>query len=116
MGRAAGHERGAGDVQCVVADGAKHPQAGLWRIAREQHHFHRQLIGECLVDAEEAADEREGDPFRERFIQVLLLVLAVSLDAFGLVDVVRHGEVEECAGGHADDQFVFDGVGHERAP
>ncbi|MCY1452349.1 hypothetical protein D9M71_692620 [compost metagenome] len=99
-----------------MVDRTKHPQAGFRRVARQQHHLHRQLVGEGLVDAQEAANERERHALGERFVQVLLLVLAVRLDALGLVDVVRDGEVEQRTRGNADDQFLFDGVGHEATP
>ncbi|MNH05295.1 hypothetical protein D3C79_646150 [compost metagenome] len=99
-----------------MGDRTKHPQAGFRRVAREQHHFHRQLIGERLVDAQEAANERERHPPGERLVQVLFLVLAVSLDTLGLVDVIGDGEVEQRTRGNADDQFFFNGVGHEAAP
>ena len=46
------------------------------------------------------------------FCLVLLLVMAVRLDTLGLVDVVRDGKVEQRTRGNANDQFLFDGVGH----
>ncbi|MNP67418.1 hypothetical protein D3C76_1632510 [compost metagenome] len=45
---------------------------------------------------------------------MLLLVQSIGIDAFGLVDGVGVGQVEQGAGGDADDEFLFDGVGHER--
>ena len=95
VGRAARHERRAGDVQLIMVDRTKYPQAGFRGVAREQHHLYRQLLGEGLVDTQEAANERERHAFGEWLVQVLLLVMAVRLDALGLVDVVRDREVEQ---------------------
>jgi hypothetical protein len=55
------------------------------------------LFGESLIDAKKAPDERKGNPFGKRVIDVLLLMNAVFIDTLAKIYLMRLGQIKECA-------------------